>query len=46
MAEAYAEGAEAYAAEAEAEAEAEARAGGGGLGEALPPAGFEWGVTA
>ena len=42
VAEAYAEGAEAYAAEAE----AEARAVGGGLGEALPPAGFEWGVTA
>ena len=42
MAEAYAEGAEAYAAEAE----AEARVVGGGLGEALPPAGFEWGVTA
>ena len=46
VAEAYAEGAEAYAAEAEAEAEAEASAVGGGLGEALPPAGFEWGVTA
>ena len=44
VAEAYAEGAEAYAAEAEAEAEASAV--GGGLGEALPPAGFEWGVTA